>query len=71
MLFLIFIEIKLLRSFYKKTFRANIQHFSMSRFSFKDTGDSQDGGREETIFYSSIRLSPSQKPLDFFSQLCM
>ena len=29
----------------------------MSRFSFKDTDDSQDGrGREETIVYSSLRL---------------
>ena len=46
--------------------------FSLSGFSFTDTGDSQDSrGREWTIFYSTLPLSPSHEHSDIYLQLCM
>ena len=46
--------------------------FFLSGFSFTDTEDSQDSrGREGTIFYSTLPLSPAHKHWDIYLQLCM
>ena len=42
------------------------------RVFFTDNDDSQDsGGREGTIFYSTILLPPTHKHLDIYLQLCI
>ena len=45
------------------------QFFFLSGFSFTDTDDSQDSkGREGTIFYSTIPLSPTHEHWDIYLQ---
>ena len=42
-----------------------------SRFSFTDTGNSQDSrGREGTIFYSTLPIPPAHEHSDIYLQLC-
>ena len=52
--------------------RKLIPSLFLSGFSFKDTDDSQDGrGREGTILYYILPLSPAHKHLRTNLQLCM
>ena len=46
--------------------------FFLPGFSFIETDDSQDSrGRERTIFYSTLPLSPADEHSDIYLQLCM
>ena len=46
--------------------------FFLQGFSFTDTDDSQDSrGREGTILYSTLPLTPTHEHSDIYLQLCM